>query len=184
QVGVGGRGVDCLVPRLVVLQCVCDERRDVPDVDVRPEVARPAFEPILSDPNRYRRFVQAYQDRARTLSEPAQLGHFFVVEDQQLNYDPKAVKKVLEKNDGQGYDVLSGLQAVLTDLSDWTADAIDTAISDISNRRELGMGKVAQPIRVAVSGSTVSPSIDDTLLILGRRSTLARIERCLEQADD
>jgi glutamyl-tRNA synthetase len=41
------------------------------------------------------------------------------------------------------------------------------------------MGKIAQPIRVAVTGSTISPAIVDTLMLLGREKTLARIDRCL-----
>ena len=48
-----------------------------------------------------------------------------------------------------------------------------------ADEAELGLGKVAQPVRVAVSGSTVSPPIFDTLAILGRDATLARIDRCL-----
>ena len=46
-------------------------------------------------------------------------------------------------------------------------------------KKDLNLGKVAQPIRVAVTGRTVSPSIYETLLFLGKQKTLARIDRCL-----
>ena len=45
--------------------------------------------------------------------------------------------------------------------------------------REIGMGKIAQPLRVAVTGSTASPGLGETLALLGRERTIARIERCL-----
>ena len=100
--------------------------------------------------------------------------------DDAIEYDEKAVAKVLAKNEDAGFAVLAELQTLFAD-ADWTAEALEKLVTDYCEANELGMGKVAQPIRVAVTGATVSPAIYDTLLILGRDKTLARIERCLQQ---
>ena len=96
-----------------------------------------------------------------------------------FDYDPKAIKKVLAKSDGDGFAVLAELRQVLANC-DWQGEALEAVISEYCQRKELGMGKVAQPIRVAVVGRTLSPAIIDTLMILGREKTLARIDRCLQ----
>ena len=96
-----------------------------------------------------------------------------------FDYDPKAVKKVLQKNEGAGFAVLTELRQVLANC-EWQAQALEPVISEYCQRKELGMGKVAQPVRVAVVGRTLSPQIIDTLMILGRDNTLARIDRCLQ----
>ena len=72
------------------------------------------------------------------------------------------------------------LYAVLTELAEWRGAAIQEAINGIAGELGLKLGKVAQPLRVAVSGSAVSPPIDVTLELLGRDRTLRRIERALE----
>lgn len=129
------------------------------------------------DDEQFVKFANAYQDRTRTLSEPEQLGAFFFKAAGDIEYDDKARKKVLEKNDGEGFAVLADIAPILQTIEPWTAEQIDKAVHDFAESRELGMGKVAQPLRVAVTGSTVSPSIGDTLELLGRDQTLERIER-------
>ncbi len=64
-------------------------------------------------------------------------------------------------------------------MADWTAASIHEAIQTLANAGGLGLGKVAQPLRVAVSGGSVSPPIDQTLAILGRAETLRRIGSAL-----
>ena len=95
-----------------------------------------------------------------------------------IAYDDKAVAKVLTKNDNAGYAALEAIRATLADC-EWTAEALEAAVTEYCQANDLGMGKVAQPIRVAVTGTTVSPAIFDTLMILGKDNTLARIDRCL-----
>jgi glutamyl-tRNA synthetase len=102
--------------------------------------------------------------------------------DDSYEFDAKARKKVLDKNDGEGFAVLTDIKAALAEV-EWTAEALEAWLRDYCETRELGMGKVAQPIRVAVTGTTVSPPIFDTLIILGRERTLARVDRCLAQRD-
>ena len=74
--------------------------------------------------------------------------------------------------------MLTDLREILAKC-DWQHDTLEACINDYCQTKELSMGKVAQPIRVAVTGRTVSPQIIDTLLLLGRDKTLARIEQCL-----
>ena len=98
--------------------------------------------------------------------------------DDVYGFDPKAVKKILAKGDGAGYAMLEALRPRLAEC-EWTQAALDDLIEGVCAEKEVGMGKVAQPIRVAVTGTTVSPAICDTLLLLGRDKALARIDRCL-----
>ena len=99
--------------------------------------------------------------------------------DDTFEFDAKAVKKVLLKNDAAAFAVLTDLREILA-TSDWQREVLEACINDYCRTRELSMGKVAQPIRVAVTGCTISPQIIDTLLILGRDKSLARIDRCLK----
>ncbi|NIA06035.1 MAG: glutamate--tRNA ligase [Actinobacteria bacterium] len=115
----------------------------------------------------------------RTFADiPAKVGVLFQA-DADFEYDTKAVKKVLRKNDAAGFAVLAQLREVLSKC-DWQHEILEACINDYCRTKELSMGQVAQPIRVAVTGRTVSPQIIDTLMILGHDKTLARIDRCLD----
>ncbi len=98
--------------------------------------------------------------------------------DDAFAYDADAVAKVLVKGENAGYAVLRELRPVLA-ATEWTREALEKMLDEFCKGKDLGMGKVAQPVRVAVTGTTVSPAIYDTLLILGRDRTLARVDRCL-----
>ena len=138
---------------------------------------RPDFLASLGD--RFNAFADAYHLRSPTLDEPVRLGRFFVLADDAIEYDPAAVKKVLRKNNNRGLAVLADLKAVLERCETWNAEALESSLKAHAADNDLKMGDLAQPLRVAVSGSTVSPPIFETLAILGRDSTLARIDRCL-----
>jgi len=126
------------------------------------------------------KLAEAYQPRARTLSEPARLAAFFVTPDEEIEYAPKAVKKVLRKKEGAGLAILRDLRDRLAGVEPWTAVSVQAELETYAAERDLGFGAVGQPLRVAVSGATVSPPIDATLDILGKEATLARIGRCLD----
>ena len=98
--------------------------------------------------------------------------------DTAIEYEPKAVEKWLAKGDNAGWAMLAELRGRLADC-DWTGQAIEQLIADICEQKEIGMGKVAQPIRVAVTGRAVSPAIGETLVFLGKEKTLLRIDNCL-----
>ncbi len=119
--------------------------------------------------------AKTQQERAKTLKEMAQNSLFFFQEPAQ--YDEKAAKKNLTQESAA---VLRAVIGKLAALTDWAAPAIHQAVNDVAAESSVGLGKVAQPIRVAVSGTPVSPPIDVTLQVLGRETTLHRLERGVE----
>jgi len=116
----------------------------------------------------------------RTFADVLNKGGFAFVGDDAISYDAKAVEKVLARNDGQGFKILAALLNALTQASSWSGEMIDSVVQQVGATFGLQMGGVAQPLRVAVTGNTVSPSIHDTLILLGREHTLARLRRCLQ----
>ena len=74
---------------------------------------------------------------------------------------------------------LIAIQPILAATKEWTAAALESAVKTYCETTGLGLGKVAQPIRVAVSGTAVSPPIFESLEFLGREKTLSRIARCI-----
>jgi glutamyl/glutaminyl-tRNA synthetase len=116
----------------------------------------------------------------RTLREVEEKSRFLFIPDDKIEYDRAAMEKVLQKNDGQGAESLRGVRSALATLEDWTAASLEAALAKYCESRGLVLGKVAQPIRVGISGSTVSPPIYQSLEFLGRSSTIIRIDRCLK----
>jgi glutamyl/glutaminyl-tRNA synthetase len=115
------------------------------------------------------------------LREVDEKSRFMFIEDSAVEYEQAAIDKVLLKNDRQGAVALADVATVLKSVEPWQADAMETAIKDYCTTKNLGLGKVAQPIRVALCGSMVSPPIFQSLELMGREHTLARIARCLEK---
>ena len=116
------------------------------------------------------------------LREVDEKSRFFFADDRALEYAPDAVEKVLRKNDSAGFNALRSVEPILAAVDDWKHDVLEAAVKGFCDSSGLGLGKVAQPIRVAVSGSSVSPPIFESLELLGRERTLARIGRCLTLA--
>ncbi|MCZ7582194.1 MAG: hypothetical protein M5R36_02030 [Deltaproteobacteria bacterium] len=77
-------------------------------------------------------------------------------------------------------DLLTEIADKLEAPADFSEAEIKAAIEGICEARGLGLGKVAQPIRVALTGNTVSPGIFETLELLGRERSLARIRKAAE----
>jgi glutamyl/glutaminyl-tRNA synthetase len=114
------------------------------------------------------------------LREVDEKSRFFFTPDDKIVYAPDAVEKVLMKNEKQGLTALGAVRPILTGVGEWTAASLEAAVKGYCEQSGLGLGKVAQPIRVAVSGTTVSPPIFESLEFLGRERTLSRIDRCLK----
>jgi len=113
----------------------------------------------------------------RLLREVDELSRFFFIADDEITYDPAAVEKVLIK--GEGIQPLRDLREILQNTTDFSAAALEPVVQQYADSKQLGLGKVAQPLRVALTGSTVSPSIFHSLEFLGKERTIARIDRCL-----
>jgi len=118
--------------------------------------------------------VKAQRERSKTLVEMANSSVYFYKDF--TEYDAKAAKK----NFKQGTDeVLQVLLDAFTRTTEWQGEALHALVLQIAEQLELKLGKVAQPLRVAVCGTGMSPSIDVTLSLLGREKTLQRIEKAI-----
>ncbi len=141
----------------------------------------PAFMARLSDAQ-FDALAAASQPRSKTLDDLFRANRFLALDDGAIRWsDAKVVRKHLLDGAPSGLDHVRALRGVLEGVGDpWTVPALEAAITAYAQSAAEGqLGKVAQPLRVVVSGGTVSPPIFDTLAILGRASTLARIDRCI-----
>ena len=118
--------------------------------------------------------VLALRDRVQTLKEMAERAAVWF--GPLVEYDEAAVAKHLKPAAGAP---LADARERLAALGEWTVDAISTALHDTAAALELGMGKVAQPLRVAITGTQVSPDISYTVYLAGRDEALARIDAAL-----
>ena len=119
--------------------------------------------------------VEAQQERARSLVEMAEISAFFYTDFE--SYDANAAKKHLRP---VALEPLQKVREALASLRDWNPEALHQAVIDVAESLELKMGKIAQPLRVAVVGRAASPGIDVTLHLVGREACLRRIDRALE----
>jgi glutamyl-tRNA synthetase len=120
--------------------------------------------------------AEAQRERARTLKEMAQASLFFFQEFER--YDDKAAARHLTAGT---LPSLQALAAELLALPQWSAQSVHAAIDAVAARLGLTLGKLAQPLRVAVTGGAVSPPIDVTVALLGRERVLARLARAEAQ---
>jgi len=121
--------------------------------------------------------AKALQERAKTLREMAQNSLFFFRDF--ASYDEKAAKKNLT---AESVAPLRSVRDKLSALDEWTAAGAHEAVNQTATELGIGLGKVAQPVRVAVVGTSVSPPIDVTLEVLGRATTLRRLDDALRYA--
>ena len=111
---------------------------------------------------------------ARTLAQIEQKARFICIPRDEVQYDGKAVKKVLLKNDGLA--ILQTVAGGLASLEEVTPESIEKLLRDLAEEKQVGLGKVAQPLRVAICGNTVSLSIFDAVDILGMAEVQERIK--------
>jgi glutamyl-tRNA synthetase len=141
------------------------------------EATRPAFQfagldeasgPKLEDA------IDAQRTRARTVLEIVDKSRPYY--GWEVTLDPAAAAKQLTP---AAVPVLQALAAEFEALPAWEQAALHAAVEKVANTLELKMGQVAQPLRVAVTGSTASPSIDVTLMLVGRERAVARLAHAL-----
>jgi glutamyl-tRNA synthetase len=122
--------------------------------------------------------VKAQRERAKTLAEMANNSVFFYREPQ--SYDPKAAAKHLTPVVAPA---LRDLRARLERLSDWDTATIHSTVADTAREHGLEFGKLAQPLRVVLTGGAVSPPIDVTLYLVGRGRSLSGLDAGLAFLD-
>jgi glutamyl-tRNA synthetase len=116
---------------------------------------------------------------ARSLEQIEQKSRFVFIEDEAIVYDPEAVKKVLLKGDGLA--MLEAVSQGLRGLAALTPESIEEMLRSLAEQKQAGLGKLAQPLRVALTGTTISPPIFDTVDLLGINRTLRRIELTIQK---
>jgi glutamyl-tRNA synthetase len=116
---------------------------------------------------------------ARTLVDIERKTRFLFIADDHIEYDEKAVQKVLLKDNGLA--MLKIVREKLAEMPELTEQGIEEMLRSIAEQNNVGLGKIAQPLRVAITGSTISPPIFDSVQLLGKQNTLARIDNTLKK---
>lgn len=115
--------------------------------------------------------IAMIQERCKTLWDVVEQSYFFFVAP--TEYDEQAVNKHIKPG---SLEMLSEVESQLQSLSDWAAEPISDVVKAVVQKHEVGFAKVAQPVRIAITGNTQSPSIDQSLSLLGRESSLQRLQ--------
>jgi glutamyl-tRNA synthetase len=144
---------------------------------IDPAIVAPEFDwhlrRIGADPGKgpdLKAVIEQQRERCRTLVEMAEKSKF-LFEDLETYNEKDAAKHFT----ADAAVLLEELAAKLSALPEWTAPALHDAVNGFAEGKGLGLGKIAQPIRVAVVGMAISPPIDQTLFLLGRERTLGRL---------
>lgn len=110
------------------------------------------------------------KERAKTLIELAK-GTKFITATRPLNINEKA-SNTLESG---GAEIIGNLLPKLSTLNDWNEEKIESVIREFSEQADLKLGKVAQPLRAALTGTNVSPGVFDVMVILGKDECIGRL---------
>ena len=148
-----------------------------PDTLVRlaaPFVARAKL-PMPSDAAWFARALASVRERAKTLDELVAAARFYVTDDVEMT------SKAAAQLRPEIAPMLDDLTEKLAALSAWDAATIESTFHDVVTRHGVGLGKLAQPVRAALTGSTASPGIYEVLDVLGREKSLARLRAALAQ---
>jgi glutamyl-tRNA synthetase len=141
---------------------------------LRSQLSREGIE--ASDDAQLEQIVLSQRERAKTVREMAINSVFFFRAP--IVYDEKAVRKHVTS---EGLSLLHEASSQLEQLVTWSAQTIHDLINGIASARGVSLGKLAQPMRLAVCGGTVSPPIDATLAILGKAESLSRLAKAMVQ---
>ena len=121
--------------------------------------------------------IEAHRDRAKTLKELAANISYYYRDFEE--YDENAAKKHFKTATPK---ILQYLLDKFRQVDDWNAEEIDKVIQNACEELELGMGKVGPALRVAVTGTAMSPSLNVTLNLVGKERTLERLEKAVKFA--
>ena len=137
--------------------------------EVKPFFADKGY--TLPDDARLGRMLKTLQPRAKTLVELAEAAHFYLTE--RVTFDEKAVKKFLTPD---GVDIVEHVRRKLSHVPHWTEEGLHMAFTNLMEELDLKLGKIAQPVRVGLTGGTASPGIFEVMEVLGKEQTLARLD--------
>jgi len=131
--------------------------------------------PVPQDKKWLEKMIATLRERAKTLVELVESAHYYLSDE--ITFDEKAAKKFIAK------DVEKPLQSLiekLSNLSNFEEAAIEDGFTKTLTEHGLQMAKLAQPVRVALTGGTVSPGIHDVIAVLGKERTIRRLQTALE----
>mgnify|MGYP005842662985 CR=1 FL=1 len=128
---------------------------------------------IAGDP-RIEKVIASLSARSKTLREMADQALFYFAEE--ISYEPEAARKFLTP---EALAPLTALAADLDGLADYSEQAVEGVFHKLVETTGLKLGKIAQPVRVALSGRTASPGIYEIMAILGRDRVLARLRKAI-----
>lgn len=123
-----------------------------------------------------KQMVDLYRERGKTLMEVVEASRFFFVDE--IEYQPEAVDKVLKKDSAK--QVLTEVLKQIEDMADFNKINLEKILRDLADKYQLKFKDVAQPIRVALTGTTVSPPIFETMELVGKAKVIQRMERVLK----
>jgi len=133
---------------------------------------------ISADDDLLAKIIKACEG-ARTLGDIERKSRFLFIPDDQIEYDDKAVRKVLLKNDGLA--VLQIVRDRLAAIELCNKENNENMLRGLAEEKQVGLGKIAQPLRVAICGTTISLPIFDSVEMLGKENTLSRIDNTLKK---
>ncbi len=116
--------------------------------------------------------MEGLKQRAKTVVELSDNALFYF----QAPTYPLTVEKAAKLLAGDGGALVHEVAAKFGELDDWTAEALEDIVRAHAESKELGLGKVAQPLRAALTGSNISPGIFEIMKVLGRDESLARLK--------
>jgi glutamyl-tRNA synthetase len=143
--------------------------------DVIPYIVAKGY-PVPQDKSWLEKMVKTLRDRSKTLVELVDSATFYLTDD--IPIDEKAAKKFLTP---QVRGPIAKLIEQLTGLDDFTEANIEQTFAAVLQEMGLSMGELAQPVRVALTGSTVSPGIHEVITVLGKERTLRRLSSALQR---
>ena len=143
---------------------------------VKPFIAAKGYD-VPQDSQWLGKMIATLQERAKTLTELVDAAHYFL--SNEVVIDAKAATKFLTPS---AADPMAALAAQLASLTDFNETTVDSAFNATLQQQGLKMGQLAQPVRVALTGSTVSPGIHDVITVLGRERTLQRLNAAIARA--
>lgn len=141
-----------------------------------PYIIAQGHTPDLSKRDKLLELVEHLKQRSKTLSELAEQMHWFFHSSDTLPYDNKAVSKHLKSSI---VDAFTDLIAKIEKLDCFTETDLEAIFKQIVEDRQIKLGKLAQPVRVALTGTAVSPPIYSVLEILGQEESIARLKHAL-----
>ena len=124
------------------------------------------------------RALYCLKDRAKTFGDLLDKAHFILVQ-RPLNIEEKAKKQL----NSVSHSILETLTPQLHNVT-WTREALEALVNQVAEAHEVGFGKVAGPLRAALAGQTVTPSVIDMMLVLGRDESVARLNDAKAQCHD